>query len=377
MRILFEGTVMVAYHILSVQSGGIYSAEDSLDRRGQWNGLCGAGVQGFLSLIAAPHSADIPVRVELHDKRPPIDPRWEEVVEVSFTPASDEVYLEGWEGPGYPLDLPVQSYRVRYHLDQMDEDDLQEQKPAWHPHVLQFWPAPPARDKVLRVTSRSAAYWHAHARKLPPPPTPEEVAEVERKKVEQRRKQEEEWRRRDEERSWGGRVPTPRLREIGGQAAQLAELDRALVDALEAAAPDVQRAIARWAAHRACDMAGISERPWVAAGLAAMDRGAALPPPFDDRRAASDKLLEGLGDGKVYKTFSIIVPLGDESPAERISSSNFSKPHAAVPAVFAAVESDPLRAACDAVWAAIATAGADHPAFVTKCREFLAAGAHR
>jgi hypothetical protein len=192
MHVLFEGAVAVAYHILAVVSGGDTNTHDQAFA-GQSNGLCGAGVPGLLSLITAPHSSHIPVRVELFERRSPLLAACEEVVEVSFTPASSEVALQSWDGDVYPLDLPVQSYRVRYHLDQMDGADEREvlEQPNWHTHVLQFWPAPPAPDKVLRVKSDAAAYWHSVARKMPPPPTSEGKAEAERKQAEQRRQQEE------------------------------------------------------------------------------------------------------------------------------------------------------------------------------------------
>jgi len=38
--------------------------------------------------------------------------------------------------------------------------------------TLQFWPAPPAPDPVVRRTSQTAAYRHGMARSLPPPPIP-------------------------------------------------------------------------------------------------------------------------------------------------------------------------------------------------------------
>ena len=47
-------------------------------------------------------------------------------------------------------------------------------------YLIQFWPAPPAADRVLKVTSATAASAHEFARRMPAPPTPEERAEEER-----------------------------------------------------------------------------------------------------------------------------------------------------------------------------------------------------
>ncbi|MFF9511184.1 hypothetical protein ACF1BU_33285 [Streptomyces sp. NPDC014724] len=41
-----------------------------------------------------------------------------------------------------------------------------------------------------------------------------------------------------------------------------------------------------------------------------------------------------------------------------------SQPHMAVPALLGAAEADPLRAALDAVYAAVATYGEDYPALL-------------
>jgi hypothetical protein len=160
-----------------------------------------------------------------------------------------------------------------------------------------------------------------------------------------------------------------RLREVGGNANLLASLDRDLVDALAEANPEVQGAVAVWAAHQACDMARISERPWIAPALVALDRAEPLPHPFHDKNAAFAKLLGGQGDVRTVVTLG---PLGEKSASARVSSMQISKPHAALPAIFAVVEADPLHAACDALWAAVVTAGPDHPAILTKCRQLIA-----
>jgi hypothetical protein len=45
------------------------------------------------------------------------------------------------------------------------------------------------------------------------------------------------------------------------------------VHTIDEAEPDIQRAIARWAAHRSCDVADLSGVDWIARGLAELDRG--------------------------------------------------------------------------------------------------------
>jgi len=92
---------------------------------------------------------------------------------------------------------------------------------------------------------------------------------------------------------WSGQRPTDQLRAIGWPTPQLARRDRALVDRLAALPPDRQRTIARWAARRACEIARIDGLDWVAAGLAALDRGAQLPAPLTDWNAVWDRLFPG------------------------------------------------------------------------------------
>jgi hypothetical protein len=148
-----------------------------------------------------------------------------------------------------------------------------------------------------------------------------------------------------EERRWGGRQPTERLRNVGSNARGLARLDRDLVDAIAAADPALQRAIAGWAARRAYTLAGIATLGWVAPALAAAERGQALPPPFDDR-ARVWQLLHS--DRRVPRT--TVTPL-------RGGPGIKSQQHMAVPALFAAVHDDPLQAALDALYAAVAVGG--------------------
>ncbi|MEU5099597.1 hypothetical protein [Streptomyces sp. NPDC020996] len=115
-------------------------------------------------------------------------------------------------------------YRVRYCAKGMDEARRQDTRSSDEPeldcYLLQFWPAPAAPDRVLKQTSAIAAYWHDYARRL----------------------------------------PSQALRDVVGNVRGLLPFDPALVHAIDAAAPETQRAIALPAARRACEAAGLTVR---------------------------------------------------------------------------------------------------------------------
>jgi hypothetical protein len=51
----------------------------------------------------------------------------------------------------------------------------------------------------------------------------------------------------------------------------MAQFDIGLAEAIAAASPAAQRSIARWAARRAYEIAGIADLDWVAPALRALD----------------------------------------------------------------------------------------------------------
>jgi hypothetical protein len=135
---------------------------------GQQNGLCGAAVPGCLFLITGLHTGPVGFAVELYDGPPPLDETWEEIVEVSFGPA-EPVALISWAGEqSWPLDLPAADYRVRYcgtQLDQANDKDTRlDDEPQIDRYLLQFWPGRPEPDRVVKQTSKQAAYWHESVR---------------------------------------------------------------------------------------------------------------------------------------------------------------------------------------------------------------------
>jgi len=295
MRTLLDGEVDVHYWQMYVESGPVGIPDLQGAFAGQANGICGAAVPHSLFLITGLHTGTVGFRVELHEAPPRLDEDWEDVVEVSFRAATAEVALLDWDGEGHPLDLEPTDYRVRYCVSGMDEareqDTRLEDEPALDRYLLQFWPAPPGPDRVVKQTSEAAKFEHRHTRGLPPPahqdpplgradaparladapPRPanapagradapagrDDGADAElrtRLQAERVRLQAEhalqERLARFEERRWGGRQPTERLRKVGGNALGLARLDRDLVDAIADADPALQRAGPRAARTR-------------------------------------------------------------------------------------------------------------------------------
>ncbi|MFE2042388.1 hypothetical protein ACFXAZ_15960 [Streptomyces sp. NPDC059477] len=434
MRSPVDGQVHVHYSQIYVESD-----PDSLGPglaeafAGQSAGLCGAAVSGALWLSTGLHTGSVGFTVEVHEQAPPLDTEWEDVVEVSFRPVSARSALVQWAGEAsWELGLEETDYRVRYCARGMDEarrgDTRLEGEPPLDCYLLQLWPAPPAPDRVLRQTSRAAAHWHGYARRQPPAPTPAERAEAERLARLAEERAEEERRLVNERWYWGGQLPSRALRSVGGNARSLLRFDPALVHALAAAGPEIQRAVALLAARRACEAAGLTKLDWIAAALTALSGNRPLPSPFDDtahmwqaldsdhrvptrtvgrpippqrppfRPPTPDDEQEPVpGPGPspqiVGPAAAMAKPVRPPAPSiptptaaassssptghitvgEPDPSLRLSQPHMALPALLAAAEADPLQAALDAVFAAVAAHGEDYRSLLHEVRSELGA----
>ncbi|MGW4488713.1 hypothetical protein ACWEOE_33350 [Amycolatopsis sp. NPDC004368] len=362
MRTVLHGELRVHYGQCYVHGDGGDPFEGDLSAcfTGQRNGLCGAAVRGTLFLITGVHTGNVGFTLEVHESEPP-ETEAEEVVEVSFR-VTGATRLVTWGGEGaWDLGLAPGDYRVRYSGTAMDaareHDTRLADEPELDRYLLQFWPARPAPDAILRQTSAVARYWHGVARELPPPPTPEERAEAE----EARRRAEERARANARHqrlvREWGGVLPDERILALPpGSLREHAKHDRDLVVDLLAAPPEARRAFARWVAHRAFEHAGLDTVPWIAEGLRALDAGEPLPRPFDDWHAAWDHLLS---DPAVPRT---LVPTPDGRHDNALQQAM------AFPAIFAATEPDSLAAAGRTLSAARVAFGEDRAAFFAKAR---------
>ena len=398
----FDGEVFVHYGQIYVESGDGFNPDLSEAFAGQSAGLCGGAVSGSLWLITGLHTGMVGFTVEVHDQAPDLDPVWEDVVEVSFRPASVDTKLVQWAGEdAWDLDLPEADYRVRYCAQGMDlahDDTIVDDEPVLDRYLLQFWPAPPEADRIVRQTAEIASYWHDFASEQPPPPTAQERAEAEHLARLAREQAKREQRLASELRQWGGQLPSESLRAVVGNVHGLVEFDAELVHALDAAGPEVQRAVAVFAARRACVAAELADLDWVAAALSALAEGSPLPPPFDDREHLWQVVMSDprIPDRTVARAVPPESPLPQRrdvmlrAPAPEQESATaasppmspipaepsevytvigvggpdlsvpVSQPHMAIPAVVGAARADPLSAAVDAVYAAVVTYGENY-----------------
>ncbi|WP_202872271.1 hypothetical protein [Kribbella soli] len=346
------GPAWVAYAQIYVESADNY-ADLGECFAGQRNGLCGAAVAGKLFLITGLHTGKVGFTVEVHDTMPSVEYSAEDVVEAAYRPIGDAA-LVAWGGSGgpWPLELePQVDYRVRYSAWNMDAGHQagppMDDEPLVDRYLLQFWPARPAPDRVVKETSKQAAYWHKFARQQP---TPAQLAELKAEKA----RQAEEQRLAEHAAAWGGALPSDRIESIRF-ARELSAVDRPLVDAFERTGPETLRAIARWVARRACVEAGFDRLERIAGILERMDRGDEL---FDALNGPQPPVPPGTELRATLRLVSRPDRWDDQlDPFENASM-----------VVTAAYDGDPLWAAIGATWLGLG-AFTDKAQFLSELRE--------
>ncbi|MFE1256167.1 hypothetical protein [Streptomyces fungicidicus] len=99
MRRPVAGQVHVHYSQIYIESDPDSFGPDLRESfAGQSAGLCGAATPGALWLSTGLHTGSVGFSVEVLDQAPPLDPAWEDVVEVSFRPVSAGSVLVQWAG---------------------------------------------------------------------------------------------------------------------------------------------------------------------------------------------------------------------------------------------------------------------------------------
>jgi hypothetical protein len=162
--------------VLAVHYGFVYlSPADDEDpdlddsRRGQVNGLLGAGTGTALSLTTGTHTGEVPFRIEWHDVEPSLDDSWTDVVEASVEITDRDMRLSAFDD-AHEVRLPTTGpHRVRLCASGFEaasrEEDLDDDRVP-DQYWVQLWPAPPTADRIVRVSSRAAQYWHDEAQTL-------------------------------------------------------------------------------------------------------------------------------------------------------------------------------------------------------------------
>ncbi|MBD5786484.1 hypothetical protein IF650_09845 [Cellulosimicrobium terreum] len=141
-------------------------------REGQENGLLGARSPHALTMTTGLHTGGVPFRVEWHEMEPPLDDAWQDVVEASVELVVRELVLATFDDGSSVRAPRLGWHRARYSGTEMDAgremDCPTPGESAPDSYLLQLWPAPPAPDRVVKVTSEIAAYWHDVARGVVP-----------------------------------------------------------------------------------------------------------------------------------------------------------------------------------------------------------------
>ncbi|GAA0814047.1 hypothetical protein [Spirilliplanes yamanashiensis] len=187
--VLLDRAVFVSYATARANPGDDAGHEPDRYWRGQANGLCGAAVRGHLVLVTGLHTGYVRMTVELHPAEPPLGDEWEDAVEAPFRQRAKKLWVGGLMDRTYPARLPPGDYRVRYcarGMEQGRRQDTAGRDEIVDAYLLQFWPADPAPDRVVRQTTDIAARYHAKPRK--PAPTAAERAERKLRKAERRRR---------------------------------------------------------------------------------------------------------------------------------------------------------------------------------------------
>lgn len=269
-------------------------------RAGQRNGICGAAQAGVLSMMTGLHTGTVPFRVSLTELEPPLDPGWEEVVEVDFEPEDTELVLATFNDFVQILLPCLGTYRARYCASGMDQAREQDTRldgdDVTDRYLLALWPATPSGEKVVRQASQQAAYWAQVAQETPAPaiPTEAERTAAEQADRDERLKEEQLESERTEMLRWRGVEPTSEMRDIGPVIVNVAQRDFALAQRVASETDEVRRWIATWAARQICDRARDAALDWTPA-LDALTRGEPLPPPFDESRQLFGLLYPSTG----------------------------------------------------------------------------------
>lgn len=168
-QILFDDIVYTDYGQFDFEwqpEGGFDGDYDRIFAS-QTNGLVGAAHAEGVYVNLARRFGGSRVQICLFEVEPPLlDADYEDVVEVSTVvpPDADPMWVS-WaaESSGQLPDLRPGTYRVRVSARGRDDagDGGVAEGLVVDEYVIEFWPSDEADDKIVRVGTDNAKYWHA------------------------------------------------------------------------------------------------------------------------------------------------------------------------------------------------------------------------
>jgi hypothetical protein len=180
MKVFVDGPVMSRYGMAFLVADAVLPYNQELAFAGQENGLLGVGIPNAVMMRFGLHTGDVHFRLAVAAYAPPVDPEWEEVVEVSwsFSGQIGVVFEEFMPTePGRRIPLGSGTYRLRFSAknygvqenwvaDGKPPEELPEIGGSMEYYELLVWPAPWAPDGVVKATQPSAKGWHSHQKAM-------------------------------------------------------------------------------------------------------------------------------------------------------------------------------------------------------------------
>lgn len=267
MELLFDETLSVHYGFVFLSPADEEDPDLDESRRGQVNGLLGAGTGDALALTTGTHTGDVPLRIEWHDAEPALDDAWDDVVEASVDITDRDMRLAAFDD-AREVRLPATgAHRVRLCATGFEaarrEEDLEDDRVPDR-YLLQLWPAPIAGDAIVRVSGPGAQYWHDEARNITSMP----------------------------EQEWTARQEASSPPDVGGYQPWAPSVGRGLSDErlLSGIPMSLRVELREPLARRACEAVGLAGREPIRSALEALRRLAAAAGDHDEHRAGADPI---------------------------------------------------------------------------------------
>lgn len=172
-----SGWVRASYHMFGMFDGPV-DIETGI--HGIENGLVQETAPGCCLIRTGVHSGQVHLTVDILDQEPDSiaftagSQPWDEIIEVSVSAPSGELRIGDLDYLGskdYPVLSPggPGSYRVRVQAVGRDYNPDESVPQSRERYLISVWPAPSAREWIVRATDKSGAEMRKYAAEFTPP----------------------------------------------------------------------------------------------------------------------------------------------------------------------------------------------------------------